>query len=92
MLKNNKLVIEYYKKGGNLPYQAEGKINDRYFYFRARHDYCSLEIYNNIKDLDNLSDHIICVTIKEGSFLNNEEADIIIRKLWYLIKNSEWIK
>lgn len=78
-----KLNIEYFSKGGNFPYQAEGKINDDYFYFRARHNVVSLHIYESMQDLNNKDNTVESIFSDENSYLNDEEADSIIRKLYY---------
>ena len=40
------MEIKYFSRGGMYPYQAEGKIEEIYFYFRYRHDKASLTLFN----------------------------------------------
>lgn len=80
--------INYFSKGGNYPYQAEGIIDEKYyFYFRARHNRVSLELYESKKDLDNFSDCLAHIIIKRISLLTDKEANTIIKKLYNRVKN-----
>lgn len=80
--------INYFSKGGNFPYQAEGSVDDKFFYFRARHGYVSLTLYETRVDMDNMSRDLCCIYYKHESFLLDKEADLIIKKLYKKIKNG----
>lgn len=89
---NKKLEVKYFSKGGNFPYQAEGKISNIYFYFRSRHDRVSLELFRNGENFNTLSHADLIVNVKENSFLDDKQADVLIKKLYNIVKNSQWIK
>ncbi len=79
--------INYYSRGGQCPYQAEGVINDKYyFYFRERHGYCRLELYKNKSEI--VSDRAICDLGYSIIGINNDkEANKIIEKLFFKLKD-----
>lgn len=80
--------INFFKRGGNYPYQAEGVINNKdYFYFRARHNRVSLELYSSRKELDNMDNVGPIINIKNNSVLNDDEALKLIKQLYKTIKN-----
>lgn len=82
------MKIEYFSRGGQFPYQAEGKIEDFYFYFRARHEKLSLELYKTKKDLDEM-ENIVCSTSKFGvSFIPDNIAEEEIIKLYNIMINE----
>lgn len=41
-----------YKPSGNCPVQAEGYFLGYFFYFRARHEFATIEFYNKKEDFD----------------------------------------
>ena len=41
-----------YKPNGNCPVQAEGYFLGYFFYFRARHEFATIEFYNKKEDFD----------------------------------------
>ena len=67
------MKIEYYSKGGQFPYQAEGVINDKdYFYYGARYNEVSLDLYATKEELDKLySNNIRFAYIEKNSFVTN---------------------
>lgn len=78
--------IEYSQRGGQFPYQAEGKIGKDYFYFRARGERISLELFKTKKDLEDLESFIYISKSGVNSHLNDSQADKIIRKLYKKLK------
>lgn len=76
--------IEYKSRGGQCPYQAEGKINQYYFYFRERHGYCTLELAESEEQI--MFDNIANIGYKINGISDNREANRIIRKLFTQVK------
>jgi len=81
------MKIELFSKGGQYPYQAEGIINDKdYFYYRARHGQVSLDLCNTKEELDKLSFvNEKYISIDKNSFVTDEEALQDIETLYNLI-------
>ena len=48
----NKIFRWIYKPSGNCPVQAEGYFLGYFFYFRARHEFATIEFYNKKEDFD----------------------------------------
>lgn len=85
--------IKYRSRGGQYPYQADGVINDKdWFYYRARHNNVSLELYNSEEEMDELIMPETCdnyASIEKNSFVTDEEAEDDIKTLYNIIKNKE---
>ena len=74
--------IKYLNKGCQLPYQANGIIEEYYFYFRARHDILSLTLYKNKRDHTNMENELYYKSKPGNSILSNEEAEKEIVNLY----------
>lgn len=78
--------IDYFSKGGQFPYQAEGIINNKdYFYYRARGDVVSLELYENEQNLKSMSGPTKYERLEKNSFVTEEEVENDIKQLYKLI-------
>ena len=72
-----------YKPSGNCPVQAEGYFLGYFFYFRARHEFATIEFYNKKEDFDGdawtnpISDIIVKTT-------NEYVADWLSKKRMYV--------
>lgn len=88
-----KIKIKFFTRGGQYPYQAEGEINNEFFYYRARHDMVSLTLYPKIKEDMVYRDtyeleEMGYAAIDKNSYVTNEEADNDIKTLYNMIKNK----
>ena len=56
-----------YKPTGNCPVQSEGWVLNKYFYFRPRNKFATIEFYNSKEDFDsdNWIDPIASIKLKE---------------------------
>lgn len=80
--------ITWLSRGGNFPYQAEGIIGNRQFYFRSRHSNYELQVAYNFIDKNNLGTFSFrgdtinrpCKS-NESSVLDDRNAEKVIRRL-----------
>ena len=87
------METKYFSKGGQYPYQVEGEIDDKFFYYRARHDNVSLTLYPKIKENMVYKDtyelqEIGYSEIEKNSFVTDEEAEEDIKTLYKMIENN----
>ncbi len=77
------LDVNYYSRGGQCPYQAEGCINNKYyFYFRERHGFCALELFKSKDGLDGLNRRKCDIGYEISGIENDKQAHKIITNLF----------
>lgn len=74
-----------YKPRGNCPVQSEGWFLGYYFYFRARHEFATIEFYNSKEDFELLNNTIAEYDLKEteeykAGWLSKKECKFLVFK------------